>query len=125
MAERARVRAGSVSDFELDRFRVLELDEREIGVIRTRAGFFAVRNSCPHQKAPVCAGTVGGAMLPSAPGRREYGLEGEVLRCPWHGWEFHLTDGKALFGTSRKRLVTYPVTVEGGAVYVSLPAPGR
>ena len=125
MPERApqRVLAGSVVDFELDRFRLIDAGGRVIGVVRTAAGFFALRNSCPHQQAPICAGVVGGAMLPSAPEEREYGLEGEVIRCPWHGWEFHMTDGHALFGTSRKRLVTYPVEVADGAVYVVLGRP--
>jgi nitrite reductase (NADH) small subunit len=120
MPERApeRVLAGALADFELDRFRIVAAGEREIGVVRTVAGFFAVRNSCPHQQAPLCAGQVGGTMLPSAPEEREYGMDGEVLRCPWHGWEFHMADGHALFGTSRKRAVTYAVEVDGDAVYV-------
>jgi nitrite reductase/ring-hydroxylating ferredoxin subunit len=117
-----RVLAGALDDFELDRFRLIDAGGREIGVVRTVAGFFALRNSCPHQRAPICAGEVGGTMIPSAPEEREYGLDGEVVRCPWHGWEFHMTDGNALFGTSRKRVVIYPVEVDNGSVYVMVGA---
>jgi nitrite reductase/ring-hydroxylating ferredoxin subunit len=64
-------------------------------------------------------------MLPGAPGEWAYGLEGRVLRCPWHGWEFDVEGGKMLFGTGNRRLTVFPVTVRDGRVFVEVPRPRR
>ena len=99
--------------------RVVDLDGRSIGVLNVDGTLYAVRNVCPHQGAELCAGTVGGTMLPSEPLVYVYGLEGHVLRCPWHGWEFDLETGEKLFDpTCRARVKTYPVSVEDGNVVV-------
>jgi nitrite reductase (NADH) small subunit len=48
-----------------------------------------------------------------------YGLEGDIVRCPWHGWEFRVSSGDAAFDMSRLKLRT--ITVEVGdddVVYV-------
>jgi nitrite reductase (NADH) small subunit len=116
---------GPASAFPQGRFRVVAVAGREIGVTRTAAGaVYAVRNSCPHRGAPVCMGTFGGTMLPSPRGVLSYGLEEEVLRCPWHGWEFDLGTGRALFGTASRRLVTYPAALRGGEIVLTLPDGG-
>lgn len=98
--------------------RLVELGSRSIGIYNTGERIYAVLNVCPHQLAPVCLGTVSGTLLPSEPGTLEYGLENRVLRCPWHGWEFDLATGELLFQSDRRRLLTFPVTVTGGTVYV-------
>jgi 3-phenylpropionate/trans-cinnamate dioxygenase ferredoxin subunit len=97
--------------------KIVRVGGREIGVFHTAAGLFAVRNSCPHQGAPLCLGPVTGTTLPSAPGQYAYGLEGRVLRCPWHGWEFDLQTGRVLYDPrSPDRVATYEVRVEGEEV---------
>jgi nitrite reductase/ring-hydroxylating ferredoxin subunit len=97
--------------------KIVKAGGREIGVFHTQAGLFAVRNSCPHQAAPLCLGLVTGTTLPSAPGVYEYGMEGQVLRCPWHGWEFDLCTGRGLYdATGKDRVATYEVKVEGDEV---------
>lgn len=101
--------------------RILRLGRREIGVFRTADGaLFAVRNVCPHKGAPICRGKVTGTMLPSAPGCLEYGMEERVLRCPWHGMEFDVRTGEALFGETNTHVRTYPVSVREGVVEISL-----
>jgi 3-phenylpropionate/trans-cinnamate dioxygenase ferredoxin subunit len=116
---RLRHRVGDVADFVEGRFRIFDVGGREIGVIRTAEGFFAVANVCPHQGAPICLGRVGGTWLESRPGDYVYGLDGSVVRCPWHSWEFTVTDGQAVAGITSKRLTTYPVAVEGTTVLVT------
>jgi len=75
--------------------------------------------SAPHELAPVCLGRVGGTTLTSLPGEFRWGRDGEILACPWHGWEFDLLTGHALTDR-RKRLRLFPVEVEGDALYVVL-----
>ena len=48
----------------------------------------------------------------SHPDEYLYGREGEILRCPWHGWEFDITNGKSIFNPHKYRVKTYEVTVE-------------
>jgi nitrite reductase (NADH) small subunit len=96
------------------------IEGRSIGFIKSRGEIYAVRNICPHKRAPVCRGQVKGTMVASDPGAFVFGMENQVLQCPWHGWEFDLTTGNTVCGGSGKRLTFYPVTLKDGAVYVEI-----
>ena len=98
---------------------LVEVDGRSIGVFNVHGAFVAVLNVCPHQLAPVCLGQVRGTTLASEPGEYRWGRDGEILVCPWHGWEFDLLTGKAL-ADKRKRLRRYAVTVRDDTVYITL-----
>ena len=99
--------------------KLVEVEGRSIGVFNVHGQFVAVLNVCPDELAPVCRGRVGGTTLPSAPGEFCWGREGEILACPWHGWEFDLLTGRAL-ADEKKRLRLFPVSVEEGTIYVTL-----
>lgn len=98
--------------------KIVELEGRSVGVFNVNGQIVAVLNLCPHEFAPVCVGRVSGTTLPSPPGQFEWGREGEILYCPWHGWEFDLLTGACL--TDRRRLQHFEVTVDAGVVYVAL-----
>lgn len=100
-------------------FRLVEVKRHSIGLFNVNGRFVAVLNVCPHELAPVCRGRVGGTTLPSPPGEYRWGREGEILACPWHGWEFDLLTGKAL-ADPRVRLRLYPVEVEDDTVFVTV-----
>lgn len=95
----------------------------EIGLYWVRGEVVAWRNHCPHMAAPVCRGVVTGTRLPSAVYRYEPGRDGEILQCPWHGWEFDLVSGDHLAAGSTARLRGYPVKVVDGVVHLRLAAP--
>lgn len=97
--------------------KIVEVEGRSIGLFNVNGTFVAVLNVCPHQQAPVCRGRVGGTTLPSPPGEFRWGREGEILACPWHGWEFDLLTGRPLAG-GRGHLRLYPVTIEGDTVFI-------
>ena len=111
---------GNVQDFPEGSCRVVEVRGRSIGVYNIDGVFYAVRNSCPHQLAPICSGPRTGTMRPSAPGEFVWTMDGFVLRCPRHGWEFDIRSGEALFGIDRRRLVTFSVGVEENTVVIFL-----
>jgi nitrite reductase (NADH) small subunit len=113
-----RHHVGAVDEFPEEEFRLFELDGRPVGVVNTRRGFYAVRNRCPHQGADVCAGTVGGTMVAAGPHEYAYSDDVMVVACPWHRWEFELESGASFGSITKKKLVTYPVEVEDGQVYV-------
>ena len=98
--------------------RHVTLDGAEVGVFNLGDRLVAYRNHCAHQGAPVCPGRVGGTTMPSAPGEYVFGQHGQILHCPWHGWEFDLESGEALFG-HRVRLAPVQVEVEDGTIVVS------
>ncbi len=47
-------------------------------------------------------------------------VEGGVITCPWHGYQYELTNGELLLDRSAK-LEMYPVEVRGGEVYLRIP----
>lgn len=92
--------------------RIVEAAGRSIGVFNVQGRFYALRNSCPHQAAPLCLGAVKGMAMPCKPGQYVWARDGEILRCPWHGWEFDITSGRSVFNPHRVLVKTYEVTVE-------------
>jgi nitrite reductase/ring-hydroxylating ferredoxin subunit len=98
---------------------ILTIKERSVGVFNVNGEYVALLNICPHELAPVCRGRVGGTTLPSPPGEYRWGREGEIVACPWHGWEFDLLTGTML-ADARIRLKRYPVDVRDGTIYVTL-----
>jgi 3-phenylpropionate/trans-cinnamate dioxygenase ferredoxin subunit len=99
--------------------KIVEVAGKSVGVFHVGDQYVAVLNLCPHEFAPVCRGQVRGTTLPSGPGEpMRWGRDGEILACPWHGWEFDLLTGACL--TDRRRLKRYPVTVENDTVFVEI-----
>ncbi len=103
--------------------KIVRIEGREVGVFNLDGAFYALKNVCAHQGARVCLGKIGGTTLPSAVYEFRYGLEGRILRCPWHEWEYDITTGRSVFDPE-VRVVTYPVEVAGGEIAVTIPARG-
>ena len=101
-----------VSELPPGERRIVEVGRRSIGVFNVHGAYYALRNLCPHQGAPLCRGIITGTNLPSQPGEHIWERDGEILRCPWHGWEFDITSGRSVFNPHRLRVRTYAVTVE-------------
>lgn len=91
---------------------IVEAEGRSIGIFNVNGEFFAMRNSCPHQAAPLCLGSIKGMTMPSKPGEYVWARDGEILRCPWHGWEFDIKTGRSIFNPHKTRVKAYDVTVE-------------
>jgi len=99
--------------------KLVEIKGRSIGIFNLHGDYVAALNLCPHELAPLCLGRVSGTTLPSPPGQFRWGREGEILFCPWHGWEFDLLSGRCLTDKG-KHLTFFPVSVEGETVFVEL-----
>jgi 3-phenylpropionate/trans-cinnamate dioxygenase ferredoxin subunit len=94
--------------------KIVEVGGRTIGVFNVAGEFFALRNSCPHQGGPLCKGAVSGFLQATVPGQYTYLRQGEILRCPWHGWEFDIRTGQSWYDPVQTRVRRYKVTVESG-----------
>ena len=93
-----------------------------IGVFNVAGTFYALRNLCPHKSGPLCTGAATGRMVADRPpGADGFGLEwerdGEIIRCPWHLWEFEIATGRCLVDR-RVRVKTYQVVIEDGQIVV-------
>jgi 3-phenylpropionate/trans-cinnamate dioxygenase ferredoxin subunit len=97
--------------------KLVRLGRVSAGLFNVAGAYHCLANVCPHQGAPLCVGPLTGTNLPSAPYTYVWGRDQLVLRCPWHGWEFDLETGCALFDP-RVRTRRYEVAVEGGQVVV-------
>jgi nitrite reductase (NADH) small subunit len=115
-----RHRVCRLDELEPGRPRIETIGSRQIGIIRTEDGIYAIRNVCPHQGAELCRGTVGGTMLPSDAHEYVFGMHGRVVRCPWHGWEFDMETGRSVFDPDNVRVRTYPVSIEDGSIVIEL-----
>ena len=99
----------------------LTIDERPIAIFNIKGEFFGLLNRCPHQGAALCEGPLIGLAQSSDPGEIEYTRLGEIIRCPWHGWEFDIRTGQSYCDPKRFRARAYPVNVEPGASVVKGP----
>lgn len=110
---------GTVNEIGPGQRKIVEIGGISIGVFNVKGSYHALRNRCPHQGAPLCLGSVKGTALPSAPGEYVWAREGEILRCPWHGWEFDILTGRSIFNPHRVRVKSYEVTVESAEAETS------
>ena len=86
-----------------------------IGLFNRGGTIYALRNYCPHAGAPVCLGVITGTTESAGSYDASWVRDGEILRCPWHGWEFDLRTGASVAEPVR-RVASYPVSVEEGWV---------
>jgi Ferredoxin subunits of nitrite reductase and ring-hydroxylating dioxygenases len=91
---------------------IADLDGIEVGVFNIDGEYYALKNDCPHQRASLCEGSLTGLTTADAPGEFEYERDGEIVRCPWHGWEFDVTTGESVFNPHRVKAKTFETSVE-------------
>lgn len=105
--------------------RIVTLRGISIGVFNVHGEYYALHNRCAHQGGPVCLGDLVGLATSPAPGQYEWTREGEILRCPWHRWEFDIKTGLAIVDPTKVRVKSYQVTVESVEEKVRPPDPPR
>jgi len=99
--------------------KIVRIAGRSIGVFNVDGDFYAIRNRCPHQGAPLCEGKLWGVLRADVPGTFQYESRKEILTCVWHGWEFDIKTGQSWCDPQRLRVRSYSVGVDEPA---DLPA---
>jgi 3-phenylpropionate/trans-cinnamate dioxygenase ferredoxin subunit len=117
------VDVGPVGDFPLKRMRIVDIDARQIGIVRWDNRVFAVGNLCSHQGGPLCQGVLSARLTAAQPGELMLDESSPTLACPWHGWEFDLRSGRALLD-QKLRIRTFAALIADGRVLVDLDASG-
>lgn len=80
---------------------LVTVDGEDVAIFRRGEEIFAIGNQCPHQ-----GGSLGDGLV-----------EGDIVTCPVHGWEFDLRSG-ACMTIPGEAVPRYAVTVEDGAVFI-------
>ena len=101
--------------------KIVSLNGREIGIFKLGNDFYGLINRCPHQGAPLCRGEIVSRLVAPSPGDYRLTRSGEMLRCPWHCWEFDIRTGKSLCDPSRVQARAFDVAVEPGQRLVEGP----
>src|SRR4051812_29240347 len=92
--------------------KIVRVAGRSIGVFNVDGQYYAIRNRCPHQGAPLCEGKLWGALKSDVPGSFEYNSTKDILACIQHGWEFSVRTGQSWCDPKRLRVRAYQVDVE-------------
>jgi nitrite reductase/ring-hydroxylating ferredoxin subunit len=114
----ARHVVATIDDIPPGKRKLVTVKGREIGIFNVGGEYFAVGNRCPHEGASLCKGRVVGLVESSEPGSYQFSRRGELLRCPWHGWEFDLRTGKSWCEPDRTRVRSFELKVESGGALV-------
>jgi 3-phenylpropionate/trans-cinnamate dioxygenase ferredoxin subunit len=84
--------------------KIVNIDAISIGIFHHKGQWIAHRNSCLHRGGPVCTGK----------------LDGDTLTCPWHGFQYDVTNGHLLVDPAAK-LESYEVKIVEGDVHLFIP----
>ena len=115
---------GTVDEIPPGGRKIVEVAGRSIGVFNLGGEFFALRDSCPHQGGPLCQGAVSGFVASDGPGEYRFEREGEILRCPWHGWEYDIRTGQSWVDPRKVRVRRYDVSLEAEPPIAGQMEPG-
>jgi len=97
------------------------IEGRAICVFNQGGEFFALLDRCPHEGGSLCAGARIGLVQSSEPGKYEYSRRGEMIKCPWHAWEFDIRTGQSWFDPKRVRVKAFDVNVADGETLAKGP----
>ncbi|MES5485113.1 Rieske (2Fe-2S) protein [Bradyrhizobium sp. INPA03-11B] len=88
---------------------------RPIVVFNRSGQFFALLDRCPHSGARLSDGLLTGLIESDGPGCSKFTRLGEIIKCPWHGWEFDIRSGQSYCSPISVKTKSYDVTIESGA----------
>jgi nitrite reductase/ring-hydroxylating ferredoxin subunit len=101
--------------------KLVQVGERSIVIFNIKGELFALSDKCPHRGGSLSKGRLTGLVESTAPGEYAYSRPGEIIRCPWHNWEFDVRTGRSWCDPQRMRLTNYAVSVEPGVKLVEGP----
>jgi nitrite reductase (NADH) small subunit len=83
--------------------RELQVEGKAIAVANVGGKFYAIDNLCLHRGGPLGQGP----------------LHGNLVSCPWHGWQYDVTSGKVLENPAIN-VDCYPTEVRGQDLFVDV-----
>ena len=110
---------GTTKEIRPGTYKIVRVDDVEIGVFNIKGRFYAYENFCPHQGARGCLGEINETTNSSISEPILTGRTSQILRCPWHGWQFDLRTGESLIDCSI-RLKPYDLRIENQKLILTL-----
>ena len=98
------VAVAKASEIPVGQFKAVVVNGLPLLVCHIESGFYAIDDTCTHDDGPLADGW----------------LEGNAIECPRHGARFDVTTGKVLCLPAAVAVKSYPVTVEGDEIKVSV-----
>ena len=97
------IKVANLSELAPGSAKTVQVNGLEIALFNVNGTIYATDNTCLHQGGPLGEGV----------------LEGEVVTCPWHMWEYNVRTGEKV-GETEYRIPTFQVKVEGNDIKVAL-----
>jgi nitrite reductase/ring-hydroxylating ferredoxin subunit len=97
------VRVAAEAEVPVGSSKEVEHQGRVVALFNVSGKVFAMDGICPHAGGPLSEGTI----------------EGQVVTCPWHGWQFNLANGQNVYNSKCVQRC-YEVRIEGGEILLSL-----
>jgi nitrite reductase/ring-hydroxylating ferredoxin subunit len=94
---------------------------RPVVVFNVAGEYFGLLNRCPHPGGNLCEGKLTGLLEAAEPGQYRYSRQGEILRCPWHGWEFDVRTGQSYCEPDKIKARKFDVSLTEGRSIVEGP----
>jgi 3-phenylpropionate/trans-cinnamate dioxygenase ferredoxin subunit len=100
------VEVAKTSDLAPGQMKFVAVDRVRLVLANVDGSFYALRDVCGHQRAPLSRGR----------------LDGHIIECPLHFATFDMCTGKFVDGPDSADIPAYEVRVEGDTVYVKREA---
>ncbi len=97
------VKVASLSDLAAGACRTVDVNGKAVALFNVNGTVYALDNTCLHRGGPLGDGM----------------LEGDVVTCPWHGWQYKVITGENVMNSAMK-VAAYPVQVEGNDIKIAV-----
>ena len=97
------VKVAEVGDVAPGTGKCVEVNGRQIALFNVDGKFHAIDNTCLHRGGPLAEGE----------------LDGTVVTCPWHAWQYDVTSGVNVMDDT-ERVDCFAVEVRGDSVLVAV-----
>jgi nitrite reductase (NADH) small subunit len=98
----AFARAAKTTEIAPGTIKEFQLEGKPVAVANVDGKFYAINNTCLHRGGPLGQGP----------------LEGKIVTCPWHGWEYDVTTGK-ISQNPAVGVNSYPIEIRGDEIFVN------
>jgi len=97
------IKVAKTSDISPNSGKVVQSGSEVLAVFNIDGKFCVVDNSCPHRGGPLGEGD----------------LNGTVVTCPWHSWQFDVVTGECP-DIPGEKIKTYSCKIEGEDIFVEI-----
>ncbi len=97
----AFARTAKTNEITAGTIREFQVEGKAIALANVGGKYYAINNTCLHRGGPLGQGV----------------LNGTIVTCPWHGWEYDVTTGKVKQNPA-VGVDCYPVEVRGEDIFV-------